>query len=41
MLQLNLDFAILTETKVTEGIYARTAEGYRVVATNAKSVHQA
>ena len=34
MVQLNLAFGILTKTKVTGGIYARTAEGYRVVATN-------
>lgn len=36
----NVDLAVLTETKLTDGIYTRESLGYRVMATNATSRHQ-
>jgi len=38
--QMQLDFGILTETKLTDGIYTRSSAGYSVVATDAPSKHQ-
>lgn len=38
--QMNLDLGILTETKLTDGIYTRNSSGYQVVATDAPSKHQ-
>ena len=40
MKQMNVDFGILTETKLTDGIHTRSFEGYTVVATKALSPHQ-
>ena len=37
MNSLDVDIAILQETKVTDGFYPRSAEGYSIVATEAKS----
>ena len=38
--KMNIDLAILTETKIVNEIYAREAEGYSITATVAKSFHQ-
>ena len=40
MSNMSIDFGVLLETKVTDGIYSRSACGYRVLATNAVSRHQ-
>jgi exonuclease III len=40
MRQMNMDMGIFTETKLTNGRYTREAEGYEVIATEAKSNHQ-
>jgi exonuclease III len=37
---MGMDLGILTETKLVNGTYTREAEGYEVVATEAKSTHQ-
>ena len=37
---LGVDIAILTEAKLTGGIYTRGVRGYLVVATDAKSAWQ-
>ena len=39
MSQANMDMGILQETKCTYGIYTRELTGYRVVATDAPSLH--
>jgi len=38
--QMNLDLGILTETKLTDGVYTRNSSGYQVTATDAPSAHQ-
>jgi len=38
--EMSLDFGLLTEAKMTDGIYTRSCEGYAVVATDATSPHQ-
>jgi len=38
--QMNVDVGILTEAKLTEGIYTRRSSGYTVVATRAVSYNQ-
>ena len=38
--EMQLDFGLLTEVKMTEGIYTRSCEGYAVTATDAASKHQ-
>jgi len=40
MKDMNMDFGILTETKLTTDFYAREADGYTVTATTADSIHQ-
>jgi exonuclease III len=40
MSDMNMDFAILTETKLQDGIHAKYYQGYEIEATNAKSKHQ-
>jgi hypothetical protein len=37
---MQMDWTILTETKLTDGIHTRNFPGYQVEATNAKSAHQ-
>jgi hypothetical protein len=37
---MQMDWTILTETKLTDGIHTRNFQGYQVEATNAKSAHQ-
>ena len=37
---LEVDIAILTEAKLTKGIYTRGGRGYQVLATDAASAHQ-
>ena len=37
---LGVDLILLTETKLTQGIYARRSSGYTVLATEAASPHQ-
>jgi exonuclease III len=37
---MGMDLGVLTETKLVDGTYTREAEGYEVVATEAKSNHQ-
>ena len=38
--KMNIDLAILTETKIVNEMYAREAAGYTITATVAKSKHQ-
>ena len=38
--QMNVDLALLTETKIVNELYTRGAEGYTITATKAKSIHQ-
>ena len=40
MLQMNVNFGVLTETKVTDNVYPRRFADYTIVATNAVSPHQ-
>lgn len=40
MEQMNVDLGILTEAKLTDGIYTRCSSGYNVVATNARVHNQ-
>ena len=40
MEQMNVDLGILTEAKLTDGIYTRCSSGYNVVATNARAHFQ-
>lgn len=40
MSRMNIDFGILTETKLTRDTYAKHAYGYDLIATEAKSKHQ-
>ena len=40
MSQMNIDFGVLTETKVTDNVYTRRTDAYQVIATNAASPHQ-
>jgi hypothetical protein len=40
MAEMGVDFGILVETKITEGIYTRFSSGYNVFASNAVSVRQ-
>jgi hypothetical protein len=40
MAEMGIDFGILMETKITEGIYTRFSSGYNVFASNAVSVQQ-
>ena len=40
MRMMNMDFGVLTETKLTNGIHTKKAEGYEIIATNAVSKHQ-
>lgn len=37
---MGIDLGVLTDTKCVNGIYTREAEGYKVVATEAKSRNQ-
>jgi hypothetical protein len=37
---METDIAILTEAKLTDGIYARYYQGYQIMATEATSTHQ-
>jgi hypothetical protein len=37
---MQMDWTILTETKLTDGIHTRNYEGYQVEGTNARSAHQ-
>ena len=37
---LEVDIALLTETKLTKGIYTRWSSSYSVIATDAKSAYQ-
>jgi exonuclease III len=37
---MGIDLGVFTETKLVDGTYTREAEGYEVVATEAKSNHQ-
>ena len=37
--QSNMDLGIFQETKVTDGIYTRSSDGYSVVVTDAPSRH--
>ena len=37
---LGVDFGLLTETKLTGGIYTRNSSGYEVLATDAVNAHQ-
>ena len=39
MEQANLDMGIMQDTKITDGVYTRASAGYRVVATDAPSLH--
>ena len=40
MRQMKVSFGILTEAKLTDGIYTRFCENYHVVATNARAHNQ-
>ena len=40
MEQMNVDIGILTEAKLTGGIYTRYSSGYNVVATSARVHNQ-
>ena len=40
MSQANMDLGIFQETKCTDGIYTHESAGYRVVATDAPSLHR-
>ena len=40
MERMNVDFGFLTEAKITDGIYVRSAYGYRTLATEAVSPHK-
>jgi hypothetical protein len=40
MAEMGIDFGILMETKITEGIYTRFLSGYNVFVSNAVSVQQ-
>ena len=40
MEQMNVDLGILTEAKLTDGIYTRFSSGYHVVATDARVHNQ-
>ena len=37
---LGVDFGLLTETKLTGGIYTRNSSGYEVLATDAVNAHR-
>ena len=37
---MNVDLALLTETKIVNELYTRGAEGYTITATKAKNIHQ-
>ena len=39
MEQANLDMGIVQETNITDGVYTRASDGYRVVATDAPRRH--
>ena len=39
MSNMSIDFGVLSETKITDGIYTRSACGYRVLATNEVWMH--
>ena len=40
MSQANMDLGILQETKITNGVYTRGSDGYKVIATDAPSRHR-
>lgn len=40
MKDMNMDFGILTETKITNNLYATEADGYSITCTTVDSTHQ-
>ena len=40
MSQANMDLGILQETKITNGVYTRRSDGYKVIATDVPSRHR-